>query len=84
MKETMSIKNIDKLLHQIALTARGAVMAEETTKEKIFEHVMNKGNEEFEKAFSMSEIEVCLTMLHELSEADKFDDFIKSLKGEDK
>ena len=82
MKTT--IQNIDDMLHHIALLARGAVMAEETTKEKILEHIRIKGNAEIEKAFSMSDIEVCAVMLAELSAADKFDVLMEALKGEDK
>ena len=43
-----------------------------------------KGNEEFEKAFSMTDIEVCIQMLHEISESGGMDAMLEALKGEDK
>ena len=70
-------------LHHIAILARAMVIAGEATKEEMFCYIMERGNEEFEKAFAMSDGEVMLTMLSEIVESGNFDELIDEIVGEE-
>ena len=70
-------------LHHIAILARAIVIAGEATKEEMFCYIMETGNEEFEKAFAMSDGEVMLTMLSEIAESGNISKFIDEIVGEE-
>lgn len=71
-------------LHHIAILARAMVIAGEATKEEMFCYIMETGNEEFEKAFAMSEEECVLTMIADIANSGVLEEFIEDLEREGK
>ena len=64
----MAERNIKKHLKCVALSARGEVMMDRITKEDVSRYIAEVGNQEFEKAFAMTDFEVLTTMLSEIAE----------------
>ena len=67
MRKSLGIKNIDSMLHNIALTARGCVVEGAATEAEILDHIREVGNDEINKAFTMTEGELAREMLKEMA-----------------
>ena len=55
--------NIQHLLYETALSARGQVLVGEATKEEVLRYIAEIGNEQFEKVFAMDDDTVLESML---------------------
>ena len=62
------LKDIEGLLHAVSMMALGMVLIGETTEQEIAEFVAEKSNAEWKKTFSMSEDEIIISMLHDISD----------------
>jgi len=67
MIDSLAKKNIDTLIHEMAMVARGMVITHEATKEEVFDYIMESGNAEFERIFTAPVKEVLCEMLEEMT-----------------
>ena len=68
MIDNLAKHNIDRMLHEIAMLARGTVLAHEATQEEVLTYISESGNAEFERIFTQTKQEYMNELFDEVME----------------